>query len=264
MQKPGTILKLYMTSSEWFTKLMTFLHAGFNGLWLGLLSREDLHQYDQIYYEKMNMYQNDAYNLSGLFEWEKECIKNYFRNVKTILLLGAGGGREVIALHRLGFQVDAYECNPRLVESANAFLERQNVPTRVSISSRDCVPQTSKIYDAIILGWGMYMLIQNSSRRVVLLKQLRQQCNSGSPVLLSFFSRKNNPFRFRFTAQIGNVIRRLLRRERIEIGDDLQPDFVHFFMEQEIASELGAGGFHMVYFNTDEYGHAVGFARDPA
>lgn len=261
MQEPGNLIKFYITSQQWFTKILILFQSVFTGLWLGLLDRKALHKYDQFYYDKINTYQNDIYNLSGLFEWEKTCLDKYFNNVKKILLIGAGGGREVIALHNLEYEVEAYECNPRLVECANELLSRRNVPVRVSINDRDASPQTAEFVDGIICGWAMYMLIQSRKSRVAFLKGLRNQCKTGAPILLSFFSRTNDSFHYRFILLIGNILRCLLRRERIEIGDDLQPNFVHFFTEQEIASELNEGGFDFVYYCTNEYGHAVGLAR---
>lgn len=262
MQKAKLSLKIFMLSRDLFNKMLIVLQSGFTGLWLGLLSREALYQYDQMNYDKSKMYQDDTYNLSGLFKWEKACLDTYFTSGKSILLPGAGGGREVIALHRLGYQVDGYECNPRLTESANEFLARQNVAARVSLSPRDAVPQTGKLYDGIIAGWGMYMHIQNSAFRIAFLNQLRKQCKPGAPILLSFFSRKNNPFYFRFIPRVGNIFRWLLRRERVEMGDYLLPIYVHYFMEQEVASEMKAAGFQLVYYCTDEYGHAVGLATE--
>lgn len=263
-QQPGIVLKLYIHAQRWMEKLFILLQAGFNGLWLGLLSREALHQYDQLYYDRINFYRDEEYNRSGLFDWEKARLEEYFGTAKSILLTGAGGGREVLALHRLGYIVDGYETNPRLAECANQLLASENIPARVQTCPRDVAPQTGKVYDGIIAGWGMYMLIQGRAQRVTFLRQLRAQCAAGAPVLLSFFTRKDDRFHYRFIPRVGNIFRWLLRRERIEIGDDLTPDFVHSFTRAEVAAELEAAGFEIVHYSEQEYGQAVGLARETA
>jgi hypothetical protein len=108
----------------------------------------------------------------------------------------------------------------------------------------------------------MYALIQGRARRIAFLRQLRAQCAAGTPLLLSFFTRKSDRFRFRFTRRVANVFRWLLRRERVEMGDELMPTYIHNFTQAEIAAEMQAAGFQLVYFDTDEYGQAVGLAID--
>ena len=38
------------------------------------------------------------------------------------MVVGGGGGREVLALRRLGYEVDGFECDPGLVACANELL----------------------------------------------------------------------------------------------------------------------------------------------
>ena len=41
---------------------------------------------------------------------------------KRLLVAGAGGGREVLALYKSGYEVDGFECHPELVALANTML----------------------------------------------------------------------------------------------------------------------------------------------
>ena len=176
------------------------------------------------------------------------------------MLTGAGSGRETLALSRMGYSVDAFECNPTLVNHGNDLFARMNIAARIELCACDVAPRTGKMYDGVIAGWGMYALIQGRARRIAFLRQLRAQCADGAPLLLSFFTRKDDRFRYRFTCRVANVFRWLLRREKAEIGDDLAPDYVHYFTQAEIAAEMEAAGFHLLYFATDGYGQAVGRA----
>jgi hypothetical protein len=76
-------------------------------------------------------------------------------------------------------------------------------------------------------------------------------------VLVSFFPRKPTQRRFRVIAAIANVGRLLTLRERVEVGDFLEPNFVHYFTESELRSELEEAGFEMEAFEARPYGHAL-------
>ncbi len=256
----GYLISLYKGSQGWLKIVFTLLQSGFNGVWLGLLSPQQLQQYTEMHYDGINLYKDDDYILRGLFDWEKTCIEKYFQGLEKILLTGAGSGRETLALSRMGYSVDAFECNPTLVNHGNDLFARMNIAARIELCACDVAPRTGKMYDGVIAGWGMYALIQGRARRIAFLRQLRAQCAAGAPLLLSFFTRKDDRFRYRFTRRVANIFRWLLRRERVEVGDELMPDYIHNFIQAEIAAEMEAAGFQLVYYDTEEYGQAIGLA----
>jgi hypothetical protein len=51
-----------------------------------------------------------------------------------------------------------------------------------------------------------------------------------------------------------------LRREHLEVGDDLSPNYVHHFTQREIELELSESGFDLQFYSDRQYGHAVGRA----
>lgn len=117
--------------------------------------------------------------------------------------------------------------------------------------------------DAIIVGWGGYMLIAGRARRVAFLREAARRLPAGAPVLVSFFVVERHDVRLRTTACIATPLRRLLRREPVTVGDCLLPNLVHFFTRDELAAELADGGLDLVDFGTEEYGWAVGRVRSP-
>lgn len=255
--------RLYLAAWDSYEKLEGVLHALFTGFWLGVLDRESLHRIDEAYYNQESRYQDEQYNRMGLFAWEMEVVRGYFSGCRTLMLVGAGGGREVLALAQMGFAVDGYECHPRLIATANRLLKEAAVPARVERLVRDACPSGAKIYDGIIVGWGAYMLIRGRGRRVAFLKQLRTRMESEAPLLISFFYREGTPHRLHLTAAIGNALQSLRGRRSeasIEPGDDLAPNFVHHFTQEQIASELAEAGFRLALYSTRGYGHAVGMA----
>ncbi|MCJ7445742.1 MAG: hypothetical protein MUO26_14685 [Methanotrichaceae archaeon] len=236
------------------------MKAIFAGFWLGILTKENLHLIDQVYYDKSKMYGTETYNKSGLWDWEKRVFDKYFQSCKTLLVAGVGGGREVLALRELGYETDGFECNPGLAEFANYLLRSEGFDPNIELAKRDDCPDSQRYYGGIVVGWGAYMLIQGKGRRIDFLKKLRSQTRLESPILLSFFYRSGNRRYYKIVATVGNRFRWLLRRDYLELGDDLTQNYVHFFTQEEIASELNAGGFELVMYSIEHYGHAVGVA----
>ncbi len=258
------MVKIYNRAFALFYKWIDLQRACFTGAWLGLLSREQNHQVDQSFYLGSNMYSQVEYNTSGLFPWEQNCVEKYFSNAKTILLLAAGGGREMLALSRLGFAVDGFECNPGLRDFANQLLAQQAVSAIIAPMAPDSCPVTDRMYAGVIAGWGMYMHIQGRSHRIAFLKALRKIMLPDAPLLLSFFSTSGVGGYLRVVHFIANLFRRLLGRELVDLGDDLMPDFVHMFTKQEIIDELRAGGFRLEFYSEEEYSHAVAYVERDA
>jgi hypothetical protein len=242
----------------------TFFRGIFSGIWLGFLRDETLRKINNVYYSKTSRYKNPSYNKGGLWTWESAIIARYFCNRKRLLLIGAGGGREVIALRRLGYDVDGCECNSDLMRVANAFLEQEGLSPNIQFALPDSCPSTKGAcppYDGLIVGWGAYMLIQGRDNRVDLLRKMRSHVNAGAPLLVSFFFRSPDARQFFVIKAAGNTLRRLLGRKNIELGDALEPEYVHYFTQEEITGELRDAGFTLEYYTEVPYGHAVGVAN---
>jgi hypothetical protein len=255
----ATAARLYRRSVPIFTRLLKLQRAVFNGVWLGVLGRDSLHAVDELYYDQHPLYHGDAHNLSGLNSWERQVLDRYFQQCRSLLVSSAGGGREVIALQKLGFDADGFECHAGLVETANRLLAgEEGLRPSIVHAPRDECPHLERRYDGAVVGWGGYMLIQTRTRRIEFLRTLGRQLVPGGPVLVSFFHRGSDTGYFRFVAVLGSWLRRLQRLDRVQVGDSLEPNFVHFFSRAEIASELEAAGFEMVFFSTQGYAHAVG------
>jgi len=231
------------------------------GLWLGLLSRKQIHLIDQQSYGTSKSYLGADHNLSGLFSWETQTIDHYFQGRRRLVLLGAGAGREVAPLLDRGFEVDAFECHEGLRKAGNTLLAHHEPRCSIQPMERDRCPELEGNYGGVIVGWGMYTLIQGRARRIQLLKDLRASVERGTPMLLSFYLLGGPKRRYRVAAQFGNVIRAILGRERLEFGDDLSPSYGHFFSRETIDEELRAAGWHLEFLDRRTYPHAVAIAE---
>lgn len=265
--QPTRLVRFYAASLRFLLRGFTLARACFNGLWLGLLSHRALQRIDAYYYAggfgagvREYDYLSESYNLRGLWPWESEALDRFFPDRRHILLVSAGAGRELIALVRAGFQVDAFECHDGLRAAGNALLERHSLAARIRSVPRDHGPAGTADYDGAIVGWGAYMLIPGRQQRIRFLAELRQRIRDDAPILLSFFSREGDRRGFFIVALLANLCRLPFFRPRIEIGDNLIPNFAHFFVRAEIEAELDAAGFRLAHYTSRGYPHAVGVA----
>ena len=254
------IVRAYDASRRWFEASLTVARGVFVGAWLGLLDRTALHATDELYYRRTRMYHDEQYNLSGFFPWEVQAFERHFQSCQSVLVTSAGGGREVVALERRGLAVAAFECHPGLAQRANELLRREGLTARVTLAPRDECPSDTPTCDGAIIGWTSYTLMQHASTRVRFLKQLRAHLRGGAPLLVSVFARREALRYLRIVTATANVLRALRGRQKAELGDDLVPNFVHHFTEDELAAELEAGGFRLAEFSRVGSPHAIAYA----
>jgi hypothetical protein len=249
-------------------RLHAALAVALDGLWLGLLDREALAALDERHYSSLTergggaafTYSDASYNRRGLQPWEAQAVQAHFPPGGRVVVTGAGGGREVLGLLDLGFDAVGFEPHPDLVRAGAAQLAHGGHPERLHVVARDTYPAGERA-DAVVVGWGSYMLMPSRARRVAFLGAVREHVDAGAPVLVSFFVREPGGRGYAWSARIARALRRGLGRPgEVEVGDALRPNFVHFFTRPELEAELAAAGFALTAFAGRPYGHAVAVA----
>src|SRR5699024_10154821 len=109
---------------------------------------------------------------------------------------GAGGGREVIALARLGYHVTAFDSSPYLTAACRHNLEKAGCTAQILNAPPDQFPRRLDVYDALLIGRGCYHHIPGCRRRIEFLKEGRFWLNSGAPIPLSDFCTRSADSRF--------------------------------------------------------------------
>jgi len=242
------------------------LRGGFGlvqGLALGLMRVPDFHALDQTNVDHSEKWGGLEHNLRGLHSWEREALDRYFGGVVRIAITSVGGGREAIALEQAGYEVEACECNPVLVDCANRNLEKLGLRSRVEWVERDEAPRLVRTAEAVIVGWGAYTLISGRDRRIAYLNALASQMREGAPLLISYALRqpgRGGKLDERIN-RIASTIRRLTDRDPLETGDTLDGNVRHRFTEAEVHNELKQAGFDGVHFGTEGFPHAVGLRK---
>jgi hypothetical protein len=254
------VAQWYYRSDRLTNAALRTLRGLFEGIWLGVLSPEQIARIDEVYYHRATMYVTESYNRIGLWSWEQAAIDAHFGGVSQIIVTSAGGGREVAALAKAGYEVVGFEPHNDLVRFGNQLLAADGLTVEIGLTERDRWPTNAVDADGVIVGWGAYMLIAGRHHRVAFLQEAAKQLPAHAPLLLSFFPREGGEVRFRSVTLVANLLRRLLRRDAVAFGDALAPNLVHFFTRTEIAVEMAEAGFALVDFGigTDGYGWAVG------
>lgn len=224
------------------SKLATASRTLLNGLWLGVLSDVELAALDERYYDEAAAYRTVAWNERGLFDWERQMVEAHFGGCGRVVVTSAGGGREVLALAEMGFDVVGYESHPGLMAFARDFLAERGHAGRIRPAPRDVFPTDVGAYDGLVVGWGAYSLIHDRARRVRFLEAAGRDLSNVGPVLLSYFERQRDSRELRWTTALANRLRGWRGVTPVALGDTLAPNLVHAFTGAELAEELGAAG----------------------
>ncbi len=195
-----------------------------------------------------------------LFHWEEDMAARNFPPPPCRLLVGgAGGGREVYAWARLGYQIVAFEPSRALARSIAAesagdpgigvWLGRyEGLPCLQELEGGATVDVAALgPFAAVVLGWPTYSHIRRRSVRVATLARLGALTDG--PVALSFFLDKQRDLRATGTLQ------RLTRRLGISRpGDTFSPHigFHHWSTEEEIGAEIREAGLTIVDASYDD------------
>ncbi len=232
--------------------------AGVQALGLGLLDTEELDRLTLRRFEA-STYRDPAYNRdSGLWMWERQAISLFFPAAGRILVGAAGSGREMIALHRAGFQVIGFECAKALVEAGQPILRDTGCPGPLIWAPPGTVPSLAGPFDAAIMGWSGYMYIPQRAQRVKLLRDFRALLRPDSPILLSFQTREHCERRMHWSSRGANILRKLRGAPSTAPGDLLDLGFKHWFNRSDIEGEMADAGLRLECYGVDGYGWAVG------
>jgi hypothetical protein len=258
-------VRAYVRALKVRTRFLHRVTLEFDGLWLGLLSPEAIAEFDATYYSQTReffagrraRYVDADWNDQGFFGWEGDVIAEHMPPPRRVIVTSAGAGREVLALMNAGYDAVGYEPNADLVRGGSELLASRGYPGRLHISPRDVFPPDAPEADAVIVGWGAYTNMTPQRTRVAFLRQVHGHLAPGGRALVSFFSRSEEDTYHAQIAARAAVVRRLRRLPPPEVGDALQPNFVHRYALSEALAEMRSAGFEVIVSAAQPYGHAV-------
>jgi hypothetical protein len=203
----------------------------------------------------------------GLFPWESEAVQTPpFPGSGRLLVGGVGGGRELVGLASLGYEVVAFEPSS-LVEGASQVASDWPGTEVVQASYRDLIAAAdgrasplSRVladgFDGVVLGWGSLSHVVSADERQSLLASLRRLLPS-APVLCSFWSdpgpHRPTPAQ-RALHRVGNWAERL---QEPGLRFQSRSGFIHVFTRDELESLARDAGYDPVLYEGEPFPHAL-------
>jgi hypothetical protein len=229
-----------------------------------LASDAVLDRFNDIAYGGTRSYRPDTSSFRAyLFPWEEEVIRRFFPQPPAhVLVGGAGGGREALALLDLGYRVTAFEPSPQLVEALAArardiegitvYRARYEDLPRLEGTSgqQDIEVESLAPFDAVIAGWESFSHLRTHESRVSMLESLSR--TTAGPLLVSFiglYEERGAP-----ASPLGRLRRALPRRRGRSPGDafSVYVGFFHRTNESEIEALADAAGLEIVHRSFDQ------------
>lgn len=201
--------------------------------WLHVLGPDDLNDLTVASYNQATGFETPEHNLNGLWDWEERAFARLFGGATRVIVAGAGGGREMIALAKMGLDVFGFDASSDLVAACGEHLRGANVSAQCVFAAPGEVPAGPASFDALVIGRGVYHHIPGSARRVAFLAECAARVASGSPMFLGDF----------LTRPDRRSLNDVALKRSIERGDSISASFFHHFTNAEIVAELGRAGF---------------------
>lgn len=242
-------------------RLGTGLQAIHDGFWLGVLSYEQHLRLTEQLYSGRTQWSDDARNRAGLAPVEELPVRRYIPAGAHVLVAGAGGGREVLALSRMGYDVSGFDCNRALVAYGNRFLEREGCDVQMTVAPANHFPPPAEGVSAVVVGWGVYIHIPTREQRLAFLTEARDRLSPSGVMVLGFCARDPDSTFYRAIATIANTIRGVTGRERVPIGVKLEPTLEIHATPEEIAKEVTEAGFEVLYVEAHDRARSILAAR---
>jgi SAM-dependent methyltransferase len=188
---------------------------------------------------------------AGLTEGEQEFYTGCARTTDRILLVGSGAGRDLVALHSLGFRVSGLEQVPALVE-----LSRRRIANRgLEIPIQSGTVQTTALagsFDLVIFSLGCYSYVRGAAVRIATLERLGRHLNPAGRLLLSYHPCTGGTSIARALTHVAartSFAGWLPERGDVFSRDYKVPDVLryhHEFEVRDVASECSRAGFQIV------------------
>jgi hypothetical protein len=220
-----------------------------------------LDAYNDLAYGAASVYRAGAQNFrAGLFNWEEEMVARVFPPPPgTVLVGGAGGGREAFALAGRGYDVLAFDPSVALARSMvgggesggriQAAVGRyEALPGLASLNGTRSVDVRDRApFRAALFGWTSFSHIRRSAERIKALRVIGGVTDG--PIVLSFYLRQHR------TVDSASRARRVADRLGLASdGDFFTPHigFYHLSTPDEIEAEIRDAGLEILESCYDE------------
>jgi 2-polyprenyl-3-methyl-5-hydroxy-6-metoxy-1,4-benzoquinol methylase len=214
-----------------------------------LASDAVLDRFNEIAYGQTHAYRPDTTDFRAyLFPWEEVVVRDQFpKPGARVLVGGAGGGREPLALAEMGFDVVAFDPAEPLI----AALGRQAPPSVTALpgayEDMDTLFGEGDRFDAAIVGWGSFSHLRDEETRIATLRSFARLTEG--PILVSFLALKPGGI----PPGLARIRRFLPRRPNRDDQDifAVSIGFYHPVDEEEVRRLADAAGLEITHLSFD-------------
>jgi 2-polyprenyl-3-methyl-5-hydroxy-6-metoxy-1,4-benzoquinol methylase len=208
-----------------------------------------LDRFNELAYGQTHAYQPDTDDFRAyLFPFEEEAVREKFpKPPARILVGGAGGGREPLALAEMGYEVVAFDPTRPLITA----LARQAPPNVSALpgsyEEMDELFGEGERFDAAIVGWGSFSHLRDEETRIATLRSFARVTDG--PILVSFLALRAGGIPARLAR-----LRRLLPRQPNRDEQDIfavSIGFYHPVDEEEVRRLTDAAGLEITHLSFD-------------
>jgi SAM-dependent methyltransferase len=171
----GALIEALARPAFLVTRLGAFLTTGL----AGAMRRDQRDRAIRAYWD------TPAAQSATLYEWESDFYVKQLEPGSRVLLVGCGGGRDLLGLWRHGFHVDGLDIVPALVAVCRERLSKLGKDARL-YAGRVEDARFETLYDAAVITWQGYGLIPGSAERIRTLQALRGALRPGGRILLTY------------------------------------------------------------------------------
>lgn len=238
-----SVVNLFLVLSRCANRVARF----FTSFLAVIMTPKEILDYTKESYKKdlFLHYSNAGYVKRGLFPWEKYVVDKYAIHKGSFLILGAGGGRESIALAKLGYKVFGMDSSEDMIKVARDNARKEGISIDFQLGDYVDSSLPAGNFDYCILSSYMYGAIPTRKVRIEVLSKIRNVLkDNGLVIIHSLFNSRRGKERLyklrKFMAKIfkGNT--------DYLPGDEIQAPvhFLHIFSdENEIIKEAEDAGF---------------------
>jgi SAM-dependent methyltransferase len=240
-------------AAKWLIRLGRFIDA----LAIMVMRPEDLAAYTRETYTKPHnraTWTHPEQALSGFDDIERSLLERLPVKKGRAMVLGVGGGRDVLALAREGFDITGIDFVQELMAVAEQLAAAHQIKFEGSVQDITRLQPLPALFELVWFSKGMYSAVPTRERRIRLLSTIRRALKPGGCCVCQY--RIGSPLRFSVKVEAARRLMAAITagNRSFEAGDILwsNAEFVHVFeTEGELLDEFHAAGWRVVHQRTD-------------